>query len=279
MLTFFDLLKIYGISETKIRLVRHGNKEIEILDTFLDDIEKLTEYTAWQKSGKYGDAEYLAVFCPSRGTTSLFLGIWKIFGVTENKDLKQKHLDLLIKYKLPVEWFDSSNRYEIKLQKYMEDLKGRLVVEWGKSTLSWVQSKNKNVVQIKQKNTIGDFISYDDVLISYKNLKRLINDKDSNESWINALKTVNGIYLIKYNNDGRLYVGKANSENGILGRWENYAQNGDGGNKELIGLDPYAFEFSILEILPSTMSDEDVATRENRWKKCLGTKEFGLNAN
>lgn len=86
-LTFFDLLKTYGIESNKVRLVRHGNKEIDVFNTFLNDVDKFTEYTAWQKSGKYGDAEYLAIFCPARGTTSLFLGLWKIAGVTENKYL------------------------------------------------------------------------------------------------------------------------------------------------------------------------------------------------
>lgn len=279
MLTLFDLLKIYGINSEKVRLVRHANKEIDVLETFLEDTNKLTEYTAWQGAGKYKDAEYLAVFCPARGTTSLFLGVWKILGCTENKNLKPIHLELLKKYNLPERWFNSSVRYDLELESSMLDLRLRLVIEWGHSTVSWVQSKNKDVVQIKPVNSIGDFTSYDSILLSYQDLVHLIQDTDSNASWVNALSAVNGVYLIKHKKDGRLYVGSAYGKGGILGRWSSYARTGHAGNKLLKELDPHAFEFSILEISPSTMSAEDVIARENRWKECLGTRGFGLNEN
>ena len=279
ILTFYDLLKTYGVDPAMVRLVRHGNKEINVLYTFLNDTEKFTEYTAWQKSGKYGDAKYLAIFCPARSTTSLFLGIWEIDGVTENKGLEQKHLELLRKHDLPEIWFKRSARYNLKLTSIMLNLNQRLVIEWGKSTVSWVQQKNKNVVEIKSANSIGDFSSYDSILLSYNELQILINDTDSNASWVNALSSVNGVYLIKHKNDGRLYVGSAYGKGGILGRWAAYAKTGHAGNKLLKDLDPYQFEFSVLEISPATMSADDVITRENRWKECLGTREFGLNDN
>ena len=86
----------------------------------------------------------------------------------------------------------------------MLDLSQRLVIEWGKSTVSWVQSKNKDIVQVKPENSIGDFLSYDSILLSYADLQKLIKDTDSNFSWVNALSSVNGVYLIKYKHDGRL---------------------------------------------------------------------------
>jgi len=278
-LTFYDLLKIYGVDPSDARLVRHGNKQINVLDTFIDNIEKFIEYTAWQKEGKFGNSKYLAVFCPARGTTALFLGLWEINGYTENKNLKPKHLALLQKYDLPDVWYERSIRYNLEFTNNMLELSQRLVIEWGKSTVSWVQSKNKDVVQIKPANSIGDFTSYDSIFLSYGDLQKLIKDKDSNVSWVNALSSVNGIYLIKYKNDGRLYVGSAYGKGGILGRWASYAKTGHAGNKLLKELDPHQFEFSILEISPSTMSADDVIARENRWKECLGTREFGLNDN
>jgi len=278
-LTLYDLLRTYGIEPADVRLVRHVNREIQVLETFLDDTEKLTEYTAWQKEDKYGTSKYLAVFCPARGTTSLFLGIWEINGCTVNKELKPKHLALLRKHRLPEIWYERSVRYDLKLSGCMLSLSQRLVIEWGKSTVSWVQCKNKDVVQIKPVNSIGDFTSYDNILLSYRDLQKLIIDTDSNASWVNALSSVNGVYLIKNKNDGRLYVGSAYGKGGILGRWASYAKTGHAGNKLLKDLDPHHFEFSILEISPSTMSADDVISRENRWKGCLGTREFGLNDN
>jgi hypothetical protein len=277
--TFHDLSRIFGIEPKEVRLVRHGNKEIEVLDTFLNDTDKFMEYTAWQKSGKFGRAKYLAIFCPARSTTSLFLGIWEIEGKTENSDLKPSHLSLLHRHGLPEMWFHNHDRYNLKLTSVMFSLSQRLVVEWGKSTVSWVQSKDKVVVQIKPVNSISEFTSYDSVLLSYSDLRKLITDIDSNVSWVNALSSVNGIYLIKYKKDGRLYVGSAYGKGGIFARWSAYAKTGHAGNKLLKDLDPHQFEFSVLEISPSTMSADDVISRENRWKECLGTRAFGLNDN
>ncbi len=277
--TFHDLSRIFGIEPKEVRLVRHGNKEIEVLDTFLNDTDKFMEYTAWQKSGKFGRAKYLAIFCPARSTTSLFLGIWEIEGKTENSDLKPSHLSLLHRHGLPEKWFHNHDRYNLKLTSVMFSLSQRLVVEWGKSTVSWVQSKDKEVVQIKPVNSVGEFTSYDSILLSYSDLLKLITDTDSNASWVNALSSVNGIYLIKYKKDGRLYVGSAYGKGGIFARWAAYAKTGHAGNKLLKDLDPHQFEFSVLEISPSTMSADDVISRENRWKECLGTRAFGLNDN
>lgn len=279
MLTFFDLLRTYNVDSSEVRLVRHGNREIDVLETFLNEPLKFTEYTAWQKPGKFGDSKYLAIFAPARSTTSLFLGLWKINGVTQNLYLKPPHLRLLKKHSLPERWFEKSDRYDLELTSTMLDLNQRLVVDWGRSTVSWVQTKDKDVVEIKPTNSIGDFTSYDRILLSYCDLQKLINDTDSNASWVNALSSVNGVYLIKYKKDGRLYVGSAYGKGGILCRWESYAKNGHAGNKLLKDLDHHQFEFSVLEISPSTMSADDVISRENRWKECLGTREFGLNEN
>lgn len=279
MLTFFDLLRINNVDPMSVRLVRHANNEINVLKTFQDETLKFAEYTAWQKPGKFGDSKYLAIFAPARSTTSLFLGIWKINGITQNINLKSEHLDSLKKYNLPEDWFKKSDRHDLELTDIMFDLIERLVIDWGGATVSWVQTKDKDVVAIKPKNSIGDFTSYDSILLSYNDLQKLISDIDSNISWVNALSSVNGVYLIKHIKDSRLYVGSAYGKGGILGRWASYAKTGHAGNKLLRDLDPHDFEFSILEISPSTMSAEDVIARENRWKECLGTRTFGLNDN
>jgi hypothetical protein len=188
-------------------------------------------------------------------------------------------LALLRKHNLPEIWFENHDRYNLKPISGMSSLSQRLVVEWGRSTVSWVQSKDKEVVQIKPVNSIGEFTSYDSILLSYTDLRKLITDTDSNVSWVNALSSVNGVYLIKHKKDGRLYVGSAYGKGGIFARWSAYAKTGHAGNKLLKYLDPHQFEFSVLEISPSTMSADDVILRENRWKECLGTKVFGLNDN
>jgi hypothetical protein len=149
----------------------------------------------------------------------------------------------------------------------------------GGGTVAWVQSVDKEILEIKGESSIGDFKSYDYIHLTYRELKKIIEHPSSNITWVTALSNVNGIYLIRENSTGQLYVGSAYGEKGIFGRWKNYATNGHGGNKELMGLDPNNFEFSILEILSSTSSAEEVIEKENKWKIKLGTRQNGLNVN
>jgi hypothetical protein len=279
MLTFFDLLRSYDLNPEDVRLVRHGNKEIRVQSLFNEDKEKFTAYTAWQPANKYGKAKYLAIFAPARGTTSLFLGLWSVDGVTPNAQLKRQHLATLKHYKLPEGWSNKSDYYHLSLTKLMGDLSQRLVIEWGGSTLKWVQIKDKNVVEIKPKNSIGEFRSYSEVKLTYQDIKKLAKDSDSNSVWVSALSSVNGVYLIRNKHNGKLYVGSAYGKGGILARWHNYSKSGHGGNQRLKELDPGALEFSILEIAPSTMSNDDLIAREQGWKSKLGTRKFGLNKN
>ena len=103
-------------------------------------------------------------------------------------------------------------------------------------------------------------------------------------SWRTALSHWRGVYLIHNVSDGKNYVGSASgalhgSEN-LLGRWQNYAHGGDGGNKLLLGRDPANFRFSILQIVAHDLGGAEVVAIENTWKDRLHTRgPFGLNNN
>jgi len=279
MISFFGILKLYNIYPNSVRLVRHGNKEIPIIDTFRRSREKLEAYQSFQAPRKFGDASKIAVFAPGRGTRALFLGLWDIQNYVANDDLEKKHHDILASYNLPEQWLQTSCWYDLRYNPVMNDVSERLVIEWGGSTVSWVQTRDKNVIAITEKGALNDFVSYDDVQLSYLELQQLIKSSDANHTWINALSVVNGIYVIKDTSTGLLYIGSTYGADGIYGRWLEYAKSGHGENKMLRGLDPSTFEFSILEIVPRTMSADDVIARENRWKEKLGTREHGLNLN
>jgi len=279
MLTLYKLLSLYGLSSNKVRFVRHSNSEINVLDTFLNQTQRFTEYAAWQNPNTYRDAEYILMFAPDKNSRAIFLGLWQITGVTKNKDLTQNYKASLADMNLFPEWFATHDYYHLKLSSIMFDLSQRLVVDWGKSTISWVQQKDKTVFAITPENAIREFESYDQVHLSYADMRTLVQDPNANSTWINALSNVNGIYLIRDLADGKQYVGSAYGKLGIFARWKIYASNGHGGNKSLLERDPINFKFSILEICSTTMSASDVISRENRWKEVLGSQIFGLNQN
>lgn len=279
MIKFFDILRLYGIDPKYVKLVRHGNKEIPVRETFVDEREKFESYQSFQKPRKFGGARYIATFCPARGTTALFLGVWDILGFKENHQLTRRHHREIDRFGFPARWHERAAWYDLSYRDDTADLSERLVIDWGKSTVSWVQSKDKPVIEIKALHSIGEFVSYDDIQLDYVDLQRLCRQSDANPTWVNALSAVNGVYLIRDTASGLLYVGSAYGDKGIFARWCHYARSGHGGNRWLKPLDPRNFEFSILEIAPSTMSADGVIERENRWKARLGTRESGLNEN
>lgn len=279
MLTINKIFEIYGIDPAKVKLVRHGNKEISIHETFLNNIQRLEAYQSFQKPKKFGISKTIAVFAPYYKTTGIFLGLWDIQGCTENSKFTEETLAVLREHNLPDVWFNDSVRYKLKRNNILDDLSERLVIEWGPATVAWVQSKDKEVVEIKGKKSIGDFQSFSLVDLNYQDLKNLIQFPDTNLTWLKALSSVNGVYLIKDKISGKLYVGSAYGDQGIYGRWSAYARNGHGGNLELQDLDPTNFQFSILEIVPATSTADSVINCENRWKEKLGTRIFGLNKN
>ena len=279
MITLHKILEIYGVQSTKVRVVRHDNKEIPILKTFNEDFPRLEAYQSYQRPRKFGDANAIAVFAPYYKTTALFLGLWDVVGCIDNSNFTDHNLDELKRFSLPESWYTDHVKYDLKLNKTLDELSERLVVEWGAATVSWVQKKDKEVIELKGRKTIGDFQSFSEINLTHEDLKMLTEYPDTNLTWIKALSSVNGVYLIQDTPTGNLYVGSAYGEHGIFGRWSTYARSGHGGNLELQSLDPSKFTFSILEIVPATATTDAVIKCENKWKEKLGTRKFGLNRN
>ena len=84
---------------------------------------------------------------------------------------------------------------------------------------------------------------------------------------------------------GQQYVGSAYGKDGLLGRWRIYVDSLHGHNKlmkEVICAHPDRykfFQFSILQILPKTLTDDEVIHTESLWKEKLQSIRFGMNDN
>lgn len=131
-----------------------------------------------------------------------------------------------------------------------------------------------------------DFPGYDNVRLSFHQLETII--VRGKKDWIAALGNQKAVYLITDKKTGKLYVGSATSEKGmLLQRWSNYISNGHGGNKELVelvckvGFDYIKenFQYSILENYNAKVDDCLILTRESWWKETLQSRTHGYNAN
>ena len=208
-------------------------------------------------------ADYVMFFIQDNETSeSRFVGVYKMCGVMTEEQPKE----------------ENTTAFDFREVKDFENLKGRLVVNWvGQATMQyWYKNGDtacepnyRYVVKINDIATKA-FTTYEDVVLGYDELKGIIISED--EEWKYRLSLVNCIYGIVKKDDGRLYVGSTYSSGGIWNRWKDYAETGHGGNDELKRLiqtpdDAKDYQWTILEVLPLTISDKRAIERENFYKE------------
>lgn len=182
--------------------------------------------------------------------------------------------------------------YDADEVKEYEQYFGRLVVEYHNPCRT-MGRKYENVmdelevVQILDEQYTGnEFPGYENVRLSYPLLKNIVDRQLP--GWVDALRNQKAVYLITDTKTGKMYVGSATSQTGmLLQRWSSYAADGHGGNielRELVkqqGLDYVKenFQYSILENYNARMDDGYILKRESWWKETLRTRTHGYNKN
>jgi len=182
--------------------------------------------------------------------------------------------------------------YDADEVKEYEQYFGRLVVEYHNPCRT-MGRKYENVmgelevVQIlNEQYTENEFPGYENVRLSYPLLKNIVDRQLP--GWVDALRNQKAVYLITDTKTGKMYVGSATSQTGmLLQRWSSYAADGHGGNVELRelvkqqGFDYVKenFQYSILENYNARMDDGYILKRESWWKETLCTRTHGYNKN
>lgn len=182
--------------------------------------------------------------------------------------------------------------YDADEVKEYEQYFGRLVVEYHNPCRT-MGRKYENVmdelevVEILSEQYTGDeFPGYENVRLSYPLLKNIVDRQLP--GWVDALRNQKAVYLITDTKTGKMYVGSATSQTGmLLQRWSSYAADGHGGNVELRelvkqqGFDYVKenFQYSILENYNARMDDGYILKRESWWKETLCTRTHGYNKN
>jgi len=184
--------------------------------------------------------------------------------------------------------YEDEESYYFDLQKMevLSDLEGRLIINWGKSTVSWHQwATNEKEVLAIQENPKYAFTGFENIVLSFSHLREIVTDPTLYENWHTALSSIYAIYLITEQASGKQYVGSAYGTGGLLGRWKNYVETHHGGNKRMVELlqqqkEQYVeFQFSVLQIIPKSFTSEDVIALESLYKRKLKSIVFGLNDN
>ena len=281
LLCFSDILLKCGIDPSKVKLIRHSLTDKGFKKCY--DAKMVYEYTRHQKTGFSASYDYWAVFIGDVGTYAKFFALYRVdgfvpdtpdiapFGIPkpeadnycgENAYFHLVHVDLLLEYE------------------------NKLVIDWGSSPRMWHQkgTTEKAIISLLP-DAQKMFSGFEDLVLSFDQLKEIVDNRHIYESWHIALASIYAIYLITDRKNGQQYVGSAYGNDGLLGRWSCYVETHHGGNKrmkDLLDKQPeryHDFQFSILQIIPKTATVDDVISIEKRYKHKLLSIEFGLNDN
>lgn len=275
MITIQELLFNRGLNkESKIKLVRHKDARIDLYNAYRTDRKLFFKYQQQQSKEVFAGVDYIVSFIGEEGLLSRFVGVYKVLRCRK-----------LPKIQLSVIGTPHDIEYDFEEMSNFDDLKERVIVKWT-NAISWHQwIKNEmEVIEIHPGLHYKHFTDYSDFILTFSELKEILINQYGD--WKRMLSGVKGIYLISDTKTGKLYVGSAYGEDGIWGRWNSYVStNGHGGNKQLKELinkkENYAnnFQFSILMILPKTITADQAIEKEKLFKNKLGTNSFGLNSN
>jgi len=169
-------------------------------------------------------------------------------------------------------WFD------LVLTDFYAHWKGKLIIGWPPPERSWWRRAHRNefpVIAVLEDSALAAALpEWDEIDFTWEALQILparLQFKPS--EW-------RGIYYIFDTLDEKGYVGSAYGESNLLGRWLDYANRGDGGNKLLRQREPQNFRFTILQRVSPDMDADDVVRLESSWKRRLHTRHpHGLNDN
>ncbi len=276
-----ELLKLRGLDTKKsTKMIRHTDHG----DYLISEMTKkeLEIYQRCQDKGAFKGLDYVVSFRGLERTKAKFIGVYK---VTDEKPLTPRFCPKNYRFRKIFE--GGGSFYELEKVSGFEDLEGRVIIEWGQG-MQWAQwlSNEKEVFEIRPPGAAQPFPDYLDLILEFDRMRKMVDNPDSWREWHTMLSVVAGVYLIVDTKTGKPYVGLALGEDGIIGRWAQYAKNGHGDNEGLKKLlcnhgSTYAnnFSFSILETLPKNWTDQKMREREKVWKDKLRSREFGLNLN
>lgn len=274
-----DILNRAGLDINKVKLIRHSLNDKHFNACYDKGFTK--EYTQLQKNGFSAGYEYWAVFISAGGTSCRLFACYKVNGFQSNTENVAPQ-----GYPFPKS-FDSQGAYfDLQQIDLLKDLEGRLVIDWGAAAISWHQKATieKPVLAI-QSSQKTEFAGYENICISFSTLKEIVEDSIVYENWHAALSSVYAIYLITDTKTGKQYIGSAYGKGGLLARWSCYIKTHHGNNQRMIKIldenpEQYQFfQFSILQILPKTITDDEVIELEGLYKDKLQTRQFGMNEN
>jgi hypothetical protein len=276
VLTFGTMLDLAGVSRSAVRLLRHQDKRYPGRPSpYTLWRDNRPRFEAYQETQAIGDAAklkapYWASFVGVSAKETLFVGLYKA------------ELEGLLPLDRPhpidgrTETAGSCHFYQLSVCDELSEFAGRLWIEWGEGYRSWIQradSVPKPVLELRRTFSEDPFPGFQALILNLSDIETLP------ASWVSALSSTRGIYLLSCPRTREQYVGVASGNDGFIGRWRSYFSSGHGGNVGLKSRDPSDYRVSILETTGNSATSGDLLSLETLWKKKLLSRELGLNRN
>jgi len=279
MLTIKQFITASGLEtlHNRIKLARHSShlgRDIRrvISDGVFESYQSEQDATV----RPFHHCDVLLSFIKIEGKLSEFFGAYRVhghreFGPADFLGMPDYLIDAHKDEKARI-WYDLE---EIPAFRY---LRGRLIAEWS-NPLKWHLIKDQMIHELRPPGRVKNFPGYQNVILSWTELKEISNNPASHSDWVTAMKFTAAIYRIVDLASGKIYIGSAYGREGLWQRWLAYANNGHGGNKKLLGLDYDKFQWSIVRTLSGVMSQREVIGIEHIEMNKHGSKATGLNWN
>lgn len=282
MISLSELLVARGFTPVpkQTKLVRHKDDRYDVEALHIEGW--LETYQMFQAKPVFEGCRQIIVFIGESRLASRFVGVYDV-----GQGLPSEKAPRAAGCPYP-EWFrDGQVFYALEKRAGFEDLEDRLIIDWGKGALAWHQwFTDRAVIEVRPPGrALPPFRDYLRVHLKHDDLRRLAAQPTAHPDWVSALSAVGGIYLIVDGVSGQQYVGSATGNGGLWQRWCEYAKTGHGGNLRLRTLCqngdvyPKALSFSILETFSRSLALSEAVSLEGFFKKKLGSRAFGLNAN
>jgi len=173
-----DIMKTSGVDlRCRIKLVRHQDPRYDIPMLFREGF--LDFYQSSQGKAVFDNCDYILSFIGIEATKALFVGMYRVNGRLPDDEVVEP-----TGYPYPEAEPGGGMYYDLQREPFLEDLKGRLVIEWGKSTRSWCQWLRedlvKPVVEIYPAGYVLDFPGYDEIVLPFHQLEEIVRHPDAN---------------------------------------------------------------------------------------------------
>ena len=283
ILNFSDVLHNVGLDPKKVKLIRHALSDPGFRACY--DVGMTLEYTKHQGLGFSKGYDYWVIFISDSGTYARLHSCCRVNGSEpDTPDVCPVGLP-----ECEAEGYRGKDAFfHLEYVDLLKEYEGKLVIDWGKSTRMWHQkgTTEKPIVAIQPKNE-KSFTGFEHLILSFDELKEVIENDTDYKLWHAAMSAVNAIYLIVDTKTGARYVGSTYGYDGLLGRWSVYAATGGHGNNKGLMADLkskrnscHNLQVSVLQVLSKSLTDKQIIDAETLWKKKLLTYEpFGLNQN